>query len=188
MTKRQLIDEILERNATADPEFLARFEDSDLDAYLANLRRLRTPRLSGDASRYEKYFAFNVPAKPIPLRADVTAAPCLPEEEDSVDDSFWHLDQPFESDDEELRQRVDRFAEQLLHRMHTAHAAVESFGADESDETCDDDGDEPIVYHHAPSFLADDEFDEPLPELNDEALQKIGASASRRQDDDSWLF
>ena len=38
MTKRQLIDEIRTLNETADPAFLARFEDGDLDEYLRHLR------------------------------------------------------------------------------------------------------------------------------------------------------
>ncbi|MFP4052506.1 MAG: hypothetical protein ACLFV7_01415 [Phycisphaerae bacterium] len=39
MTKRQLIDEILSMNTTADPAFLAEFGSGDLEAYLTNLRR-----------------------------------------------------------------------------------------------------------------------------------------------------
>lgn len=57
MTKRELIDEILVRNRTARPSFLARFPDEELQQYLQHLEVLRKPRLTGDASRYEKYFA-----------------------------------------------------------------------------------------------------------------------------------
>ena len=39
MTKRQLIDEIISMNTTADPAFLAEFTSGDLEAYLTNLRR-----------------------------------------------------------------------------------------------------------------------------------------------------
>ena len=60
MTKRQIIDEILFLNRSARPEFLARFKDGDLDEYLRHLRTTQTPRLSGNARRYEKYFE-NVP-------------------------------------------------------------------------------------------------------------------------------
>ncbi len=56
MTKRQLIDEIVELNPTAQPEFLAKFEDGDLVEYLDHLGVLRQPRLSGDPHRYDKYF------------------------------------------------------------------------------------------------------------------------------------
>ncbi len=56
MTKRQLIDEIVSLNSTAQPAFLARFEDLDLNEYLQHLRNARTPRLSGDPHRYDKYF------------------------------------------------------------------------------------------------------------------------------------
>ena len=37
MTKRQLIDEITMRNPTAKTDFLARFEEADLGAYLDHL-------------------------------------------------------------------------------------------------------------------------------------------------------
>ncbi len=56
MTKRELIDEILDRNHTAQPEFLAQFRESELGKYLKNLDLARQPRLTGDASRYDKYF------------------------------------------------------------------------------------------------------------------------------------
>jgi hypothetical protein len=39
MTKRQLIDDIISMNTTADPAFLAEFPAGDLEAYLTNLRR-----------------------------------------------------------------------------------------------------------------------------------------------------
>ncbi len=56
MTKRQMIDEILAINTTAEPAFLARFGDTDLDEYLEHLRLIQMPRLSGDSSRYARYF------------------------------------------------------------------------------------------------------------------------------------
>jgi len=60
MTKRQLIDEIVCINHSAQPGFLAQFSDGELDEYLHHLHRLRTPRLSGDIHRYDRYFE-NVP-------------------------------------------------------------------------------------------------------------------------------
>jgi hypothetical protein len=56
MTKREMIDEILSINLSAEPQFLARFDDDELSAYLTHLRVLSTPRLTGNADRYEKYF------------------------------------------------------------------------------------------------------------------------------------
>ena len=61
MTKRELIDEILMINRTAAPEFLARFNDGDLDEYLQHLRVSRVPRLSGEPGRYERYFPASAP-------------------------------------------------------------------------------------------------------------------------------
>jgi len=57
MTKREMIDEILAINLSAQPQFLARFDDEDLEHYLTHLRVLSTPRLAdGPAGRYDKYF------------------------------------------------------------------------------------------------------------------------------------
>jgi hypothetical protein len=56
MTKRQLIDEITMRNPTAKTDFLARFEEADLGAYLEHLIVSRRPRLSSGGNRYAKYF------------------------------------------------------------------------------------------------------------------------------------
>lgn len=47
MTKRQIIDEILDLNQSADPGFLARFDDEELSDYLAHLRIAAAPRQQG---------------------------------------------------------------------------------------------------------------------------------------------
>ncbi len=47
MTKRQLIDQILSLNETADPGFLAEFQDRDLDEYLTHLTKAKMPRGRG---------------------------------------------------------------------------------------------------------------------------------------------
>ncbi len=44
MTKRQLIDQILSLNESADPGFLAQFQHEELDEYLAHLTSARMPR------------------------------------------------------------------------------------------------------------------------------------------------
>ena len=89
MTKRQLIDEITSINRTAQPGFLARFDEMDLDEYLRHLRHARSSRLSGDASRYSKYFAVGCAAgsqvkepiivpvrpQPVPVAAAATDKP-----------------------------------------------------------------------------------------------------------------
>ncbi len=64
MTKRQLIDEIMTVNRSADPEFLAEFDSPDLTEYLDHLRVLGVPRLSGDPHRYDKYFENLPPGRP----------------------------------------------------------------------------------------------------------------------------
>jgi len=56
MTKRQLIDRIVEINRSASPEFLASFQDDELGKYLDHLQVVGTPRLTGNGRRYERYF------------------------------------------------------------------------------------------------------------------------------------
>ena len=45
MTKRQLIDDIRRYNTTAQPEFLAQFEDAALKQYLEHLEQARAKHL-----------------------------------------------------------------------------------------------------------------------------------------------
>jgi hypothetical protein len=44
MSKRELIDQILQHNRTAAPEFLARFAETDLKKYLDRVCEVETPR------------------------------------------------------------------------------------------------------------------------------------------------
>ncbi|MEI7836652.1 MAG: hypothetical protein WCK05_09605 [Planctomycetota bacterium] len=71
MTKRQIIDEIIEINSTASAGFLATFGEADLTTYLARLQLLAHPRLTGDVSRYAKYF--NKAAAPVAARMATVA-------------------------------------------------------------------------------------------------------------------
>ena len=90
MTKRQLIDQIVTMNRSAEPAFLARFSDDQLDAYLQHLRVARTPRPRGDASRYRKYFA-NCPTIPVETHeGDIEHLP----ESDELDAPADWIDQP----------------------------------------------------------------------------------------------
>ena len=66
MTKRELINEIVTTNRSAEPEFLAQFADNDLSDYLRHLQELREPKLLGNPSRYDRYFR-NCPTIPGPL-------------------------------------------------------------------------------------------------------------------------
>lgn len=72
MTKRQIIDEIITINQSAKPEFLAEFEDTELDRYLEHLQVIGTPRLSGDPHRFDKYFE-DLPTIPAPQRTEAVA-------------------------------------------------------------------------------------------------------------------
>ncbi len=51
MTKRQMIDEIITMNTSADPGFLAEFDSDDLSAYMNKLRRAIREENAGTARK-----------------------------------------------------------------------------------------------------------------------------------------
>lgn len=55
MTKRELIDEIIRLNRSALPAFLAHFSDDELTEYLEHLKRVQSPRISGQQACYGQY-------------------------------------------------------------------------------------------------------------------------------------
>ena len=65
MTKRELINQILTENQTAEPAFLAQFSDEQLRDYLSHLQGAGQPKMSGNAARFERYFR-NCPKAPVP--------------------------------------------------------------------------------------------------------------------------
>ncbi len=81
MTKRQLIDEIVTINRSAEPAFLSKFDDVDLEEYLQHLLLAQVPRATGDPHQYDHYFE-GCPAVPAQAVADSHhAAPLFDEEE-----------------------------------------------------------------------------------------------------------
>jgi len=72
MTKRQLIDQIIGINRSAQPAFLAHFSDEELSDYLTHLNSTERPRMHGDPARFRKYFE-NCPV--IPALATRSTAP-----------------------------------------------------------------------------------------------------------------
>ncbi len=79
MTKRQLIDEIICINKTADPAFLANFSDEELQEYLSHLRRFASPlapragrrrSTSASSANPSASWATRPAPQPQPLRVD----------------------------------------------------------------------------------------------------------------------
>ncbi|MGB2821885.1 MAG: hypothetical protein WBF17_12950 [Phycisphaerae bacterium] len=134
MTKRELIDSIVAINQSASPSFLARFDDVQLDEYLAHLRILETPRLSGNAERYDKYFR-NCPTihAPRPLwRTDSAGV-----EEIAVDDPYYD-----ELSEDVSQESADDFAEGIIEQP-VGPAEREQLYADSADlEDLEDDEDD----------------------------------------------
>jgi len=73
MTKRQLIDEILAINRSANPRFLAEFDPCELSEYLAHLLAIREPRTQGGPWWPEKHVKGR-PAAPASTSADAEEA------------------------------------------------------------------------------------------------------------------
>jgi len=96
MTKRQLIDEIISLNASAEPAFLARFDEGDLGEYLGHLQHARMPRLTGDPRRFDHYF------DGCPAIAAAPVAVAVAEEEAYLADEDLPELQPVEPADEEF--------------------------------------------------------------------------------------
>jgi hypothetical protein len=64
MTKRQLIDEILELNPTAGPEFLCAFEPTELKEYLDHLHWVHPDSAGRTPSHSREQAAADTPAPP----------------------------------------------------------------------------------------------------------------------------
>lgn len=94
MTKREMIDEILSINISAEPRFLARFADDQLSEYLTHLHVLAKPRLTGVTGRYDKYFR-DLPK--IATRPQWRAA--TPQAEEIIADEFDQDNQADHDDD-----------------------------------------------------------------------------------------
>jgi hypothetical protein len=150
MTKRELIDEIVAINHTASPQFLARFQDDELDEYLGHLRVLARPRLSGNAERYEKYFRncpTTQPARPLwrtdserieQILASDARSPQAAELEPAVATATAVAEAPPTTGQEELTSLSVSAAEreQLLAELDDAAADIED-RIDQDDQTDD---------------------------------------------------
>jgi hypothetical protein len=88
MTKRQLVDEIIQRNATASPTFLAGFSEKDLAEYLEHLNWLSQPAPSPALSGGMTAQAVVAQAEPVveidqrPLRPSLQIVVAEPAEEE----------------------------------------------------------------------------------------------------------
>jgi hypothetical protein len=56
MTKRDIINDILDANPSSDPGFLAEFSDADLMGYLHRLHDRLVPTMIGNADRFADHF------------------------------------------------------------------------------------------------------------------------------------
>jgi hypothetical protein len=206
MTKRELIDKIVAINKSASPSFLARFDDVQLDEYLAHLRVLETPRLSGSARKYEKYFR-NCPTihAPRPLwRTDSAAV-----EEIAAEELDGEEPPAEEFEAEPVEEFAEGFVEQPVGPAEREQLYVESMDAEVEDEeelACEPEApDEPVAVG---TFLedgaedAEDELDEAdqAREADDESETEVAVAAAaetdraetpfadQEEDSEAWLY
>jgi len=183
MTKRELIDRIVAINRSASPSFLARFGDQQLDEYLAHLRVLETPRLTGDARRYERYFR-NLPTIHAPRPAWRTAPAGV---EDVVADE---LDLDLDADDEMPALANEAFDEQPVGPAEREALYAEPDEIPDEADTWDLD-DAPANDRQEPEAPP---TDEPQPQHELPVPAAAGATqtalpfADSQEDTESWLY
>ncbi|MBS3821614.1 MAG: hypothetical protein GVY16_03005 [Planctomycetes bacterium] len=112
MTKRELIDAIVDINPTAMPEFLARFSDLALHEYYEHLCAARQPRPAGHGERYEQYFG-DPAATPSPQSQSIAVAQ-VADDLDETDEELTRL----------LAERAHRALNHLLDDVDPAAALV----------------------------------------------------------------
>ncbi len=157
MTKRQLIDRVMELNETAKPEFLAKFDDEDLNEYLNHLLVLQTPRLSGEKGRYDRYFvncpSISVEARYVPAEPAVDAYDAelgysepvceeTPAEEEELQETVAaaFVDSVQKQPAEEYEEPSDEFTEEFSHEyeeyeeFEESHAEPVAVGAGVADD------------------------------------------------------
>lgn len=123
MTKRQLIDEIVSINHTAEAGFLAQFEDIELDDYLRHLHLTQTPRMSGDARRFDHYFD-NCPTIALTEPTVVT----LQDEDDSLSPPPGEPLEEDEQDDPEAFLDLNVSEDALFNESYDVQAGEEDLG------------------------------------------------------------
>ena len=132
MTKRQLIDQIITVNRSAEPGFLARFDDEDLRDYLDHLLVALEPRLTGETHRYEKYFR-------VPTTATATAVLDTPEQENESphEDGVWSADSTDDAD--EARGETDALVPSFIYdQQHSAPVSAPQMPRDDEEEQASD--------------------------------------------------
>ena len=166
MTKRQLIDEIVTINHTASPRFLAKFGDAELCEYLAHLRVLSTPRLSGNAERYEKYFRDcpTIPATRPQWRTDPDRV------EEVVADDLADVDQ---ADEETYALRdADDLAEGAVSPAEREQLFADPVEEDQTEPPSEPEGVEEEFGEALPLAPADEDFDRAADAFRDVAATR----------------
>ncbi len=150
MTKRQLIDRIVTINRSAEPGFLAQFEDDELNDYLRHLHVAQSPRPHADPRRFARYFE-------LPESVATTV-----EDEEPQQDIFLppEEDVPAEESDEEPDEELEEDQDEPID--------LEELKIDLDDEEIDNADPEPTV---AVAATAENRADSPFAEEESEETE-----------------
>jgi len=170
MTKRQVINSIIEENPTAAPEFLAQFDQQDLLDYLQHLRWLGVPRLSGSTQNYDRYFE----PYGVGQAVDLSLATAAPAADPSACPGA--IESPVSSCDARCDE-IDRFFAEV-----DASADAEPQPADPRQET--------VELNSATIEALDDTAEKPTYEAHPHLLAAAVAAESDEQEEEpeSWMF
>ena len=164
MTKRQLIDHIIDTNPSAEPGFLSQFEQGDLLDYLRKLNCMTAPRLSGGTGHWRQPNA--QPA--VNAEVMVMASPC-PAPHQGREYETLHLSRS-------LVDMVDPFQEPVPEPDQTVEADQVEIGVYE-----------PVAARDYPDDLdLNANVDVPVPEV--EPAQEMVLVGGPNDEQESWLF
>ena len=190
MTKRDLIDGIMEINGSATADFLVRFDNADLHAYLESLHSLQTPRLTVDPGRFSGHFAATEEEATSSIGLAVVESSCEGEEREWPD-PFCRMDDQDEQKGEGFRDRIGR----LVRRWVDSPSDHEDQESEFQDVRPDDEDNEELPFDYESHR---DEGSDHCPAVMDSSVLSAGAKNDSQpptdrlepleQDYNSWLF
>ena len=164
MTKRQLIDHIIDTNPSAEPSFLSQFEQGDLLDYLRKLNCMAAPRLSGGMAAWREADA--QPA--VNAEVMVMASPC-PAAQEGREHETLHLSRS-------LVDMVDPFQEPVADPGQTVEADQPEIGVYEPVAAQD----------YSDDLDLNANMDVPVPEV--EPAKEMVLIGGPNDEQESWLF
>ena len=208
MTKRQLIDRIVSINHTAEPGFLAKFADNQLDEYLQHLQTAQIPRLGGDPHRFDHYFddcpSIAVPAHQVAMMEPegdaISLAPIEPIEQDDPGDAPARLDLSISGNDllsESYEAPADEESEDRLPpvaAMDPEEGTISLVPPETADTEDQDDPSPALDLNLSEVALFNESYEIPLADEESEEQSEMAVSKreeveeASEEDSEAWLY